>query len=72
MLTLQVETMEYHRPLVCVAKVNSALSGAHSGGSSYTKAVLMMMYEHNEDMVEFLKPGSCVASNYTWNDLKRR
>ena len=71
-LTLQVETMEYHRPLVCAAKVNSALMGAHSGGSNYTKAVLMMMYEHNEDMVEFLKPGSCVASNYTWNDLKRR
>jgi class 3 adenylate cyclase len=72
MLTLQVETVEYHRPLVCIVKVNSALIGAHGGGRSYTKAVLTLMQEHNEDMIEFLQPGSCVATNYTWNDLKRR
>jgi adenylate cyclase len=72
MLTLQVETVEYHRPLVCVVKVHSTLTGAHGGGSNYTKAVLTLMQEHNEDMIEFLQPGSCVATNYTWNDLKRR
>lgn len=71
-LTLQVETVEYHQPLVCVVKVNSALKGAHGGGSSYTKAVSTLMQEDNEDMIEFLRPGSCVATNYTWNDLKRR
>jgi adenylate cyclase len=71
-LTLQVETVEYHRPLVCAVKVNSALMGAHGGGSSYTKAVLTLMQEHNGEMIEFLRPGSCVATNYTWNDLKRR
>ena len=71
-LTLQVETVEYHRPLVCVAIVNSAMMAAHGGGSSYTKAMVTVMYERNEEMIEFLKPGSCVATNYTWNDLKRR
>ena len=71
-MTLQVETVEYHRPLVCVVKVNSALMGAHGGSSSYTKAVLTLMQKHNEDIIEFLQPGSCVATNYTWNDLKRR
>ena len=72
MLTLQVEAMEYHQPLVCAVKVKSALSGAHGGGGVYTKAVLRMMYERNEKMADFLKPGNCAASNYTWNDLKRR
>jgi class 3 adenylate cyclase len=72
-LTLQVETVEFHRPLVCVVKVNSALKGAHGGGNShYTKAVLTLLPEQNADMIEFLRPGNCVATNYTWNDLKRR
>ncbi len=71
-LTLQVETVEYHRPLVCIVKVHSALHGAHGGGISYTKAVLTLMPDQDEEMTNFLKPGSCVATNYTWNDLKRR
>ena len=71
-LMLQVETVEYHQPLVCMVKVHSALIGAHRGGSSYTKAVLTLIPDQDEDMTEFLRPGSCVATNYTWNDLKRR
>jgi class 3 adenylate cyclase len=69
---LQVETVEYHRPLVCIVKVHSALMGAHGGGSSYTKAVLTLIQGQDEEMNDFLRPGSCVATNYTWNDLKRR
>ncbi len=71
-LTLQVETVEYHRPLVSIVKVHSALMGAHGGGSSYTKAVLTLTPDQDEEMTDFLRPGSCVATNYTWNDLKRR
>ena len=71
-LTLQVETVKYHRPLVCMVKVHSSLMGAHGGGSNYTKAVLTIMQDQDEEMTDFLRPGSCVATNYTWNDLKRR
>ncbi len=71
-LNLQMETVEYHKPFLCALKVHSTLTGAHSGGCSYTKAVLTDMQEQDEEFSEFLMPGSCVATTYTWNDLKRR
>ena len=72
LLTLQVETVEYHRPLVYLVNVLSACMDAHGGGSHYTQAMLTFIPDQDEAMTAFLRPGSCVATNYTWNDLKRR
>jgi adenylate cyclase len=71
-LNLQMETVEYHKPFLCTVKVHSALIGTHSGGSPYTKAVLTDIQDQDEEFSNFVTPGSCVGTTYTWNDLKRR
>ncbi len=71
-LNLQMETVEYHKPFLCTVTVHSALVGSHGGGSTYTKAVLTDIKDQDDELSNFLTPGSCVGTTYTWNDLKRR
>ena len=71
-VTLQMQTFEYHKPLLCFGRVDTALTGTHNGKSVYTKAMLTDIRSPDEESYMFFRPGSCVSTTYTWNDLKRR
>jgi adenylate cyclase len=68
-LTLQVAMGEYHEPLLFSAQVRTCFTGMHQDCCTYTKAILSDI--RGEQLTAFLTPGSCLATTYTWEDLRR-
>jgi adenylate cyclase len=67
---LQLVMPEYHKQLLLSARVHRVIPGYHSGGLSYTKAVLTDV--QGEEPSDFLRPGGLLTTAYSWDDLKRR
>lgn len=68
-LILQARLPEYHKAVVFSARVESCAIGTYEGGTAYTKAILQVFRGRTLDA--FLRPGSCLVSSYTWENLPR-
>ena len=65
---LQLVMPEYHKQLSVSARVHRAVTGRHSSGLPYTKAVLADV--QGDSTIDFLRPGGLLTTAYSWDDLK--
>jgi adenylate cyclase len=68
-LTVRLAMSEYHQPLCCTASVASCAAASYEDGAVYSKAVLTDV--NDETTRAFLTAGSCLVTDYTWDDLIR-